>query len=606
MKKLSLYFIPVIMLMLQACTGQLLDSFRYQQAEETFQTKTEINTKIDLLWVVDNSASMDVVQKNLREKLRGFADVYMSPNWDIQIGVITTDTFLANSAFTGYINAPISGSSGYRSLHLKNLIQDRQGRGLNAGNDSKLAALQDLGVNMSSSPGTFSSGFSYGDIVPAWARGSDYAKLIPGVRDGPISGLCFEIQATFIVGNESGSSVLGPNCGVRDSADRTGVEKCLRPDGSQKNVEECVNTTLNDTVHSGKGIIATQLPSENTDANAWREQLIDDFMVNISVGTTGSGSERGLSSVSEFLDVNETSASKFFRKDSLRGVIILADEDDQSTVIPSNPPSIYSPFSDYVCDLDALEEGNADKFANARDYLANSYKYCCSGSSCRYENLGCAEKVIDGQSFTVGICPDESKLLPVASFKNKLVDYFYELDEVVEDAENPVARTSAGANFFAISIVPKTAATVSAMRAERTISTDRLDDLQYYSGGSVVTSDRIRQVSVDYGERYIAFADEVGNGSASFDIGEPDYAVILDSIGRTLVAKKSTFQLRFAPTAKEDMIVKIIRENGDEVVVRADQYEFEGKSLTITDFNLVLSLKSTDSLSVDYQPSSLD
>ncbi len=591
--------------LLQACTGQLLDSFRYQQAEETFQTKTEINTKIDLLWVVDNSASMDVVQKNLREKLRGFADVYMSPNWDIRIGVITTDAYLANPTFNNYLSSTIGGSVNYRSKHIKELIEFRQGLGFNSGNDSKLGVLSSLGVNQTSSRGTFSSGFTYGDMVPAWSQGADYARLIPGIRDGPISGLCFEVQTLFMIGNQPGSSILGPSCGVRDAADRTGVEKCLRPDSSQIGVEECVNTVLNDTVHSGKAIISTKLPDGNTDANAWRNQLVDDFMVNISVGTTGGGSERGLSSVEEFLNVNEVSESQFFRKDSLRGIIFLADEDDQSISIPS-PAGMYTPFDDYRCDLDALEEANTDKFADARNYLANDYKYCCSGNTCRYKDLGCSAKVIDGQSFTVGICQNESNLIPVSYFKDKLVDYFYALDEVEEDAVSPAPRTSEAANFFAVSIVPKTAATVLAMRAERTISTDRTDDLQYYSGGSVVTSQRIRQVSVDYGERFIAFADAVGNGSESFDIGEPDYSVILDNIGKTLVAKKSTFQLRFAPTQKSDMIVKIIRENGQIDIVAHDQYEFEGKSLTITDFNLVLSLKSTDNLSVDYQPSSLD
>ena len=607
LKKMNLRLMWLLVaLSFQACTGQLLDSFRYQQAEETFQTKTEINTKIDLLWVVDNSASMDIVQKNLREKLEGFADTYMSPNWDIQIGVITTDAYMANPAFSGYINSTISGSTNYRSKHMKDLIETRQGLGFTKNNDSKLAALDALDVDLSGTIGSFTTGFSYGDVVPAWSRGSDYVRLLPGIRDGPIGGLCFEIQSLFLVGNTDGSTILGPNCGVREESDRTGVEKCLRPDGSQKSVEECVNTALNDTVHSGKAIISTRLPNESTDANAWRAQLVDDFMVNISVGTTGGGSERGLSSVEEFLNVNEVSDTQFFRKGSLRGIIILADEDDQSTVIPATPPAVYSPYTDYVCDLDTLEDANTDKFASARDYLSNTYKYCCSGSSCRYENTGCSEKVVDGVTFKTGICQDESKLIPVSDFKDSLVDFFYGLDEVQEDDTDPAPRTSAAVNFFTVSIVPTTAATVNSMRAERVLSTDRLDDLEYYSGGIVKTSDRIRQVSVDYGKRYIEFANAVGNGSESFDIGESDYGVILDNIGKTLIAKKSAFQLKFAPTDKSEMIVKILREDGTEDIVEHSQYEFEGKELTITDLNLVLSLKSKDELFVDYQPSSLE
>ena len=42
------------------CTGQLPGSFRFAQLEETFSSSQELNTRVDILWVVDNSASMDV------------------------------------------------------------------------------------------------------------------------------------------------------------------------------------------------------------------------------------------------------------------------------------------------------------------------------------------------------------------------------------------------------------------------------------------------------------------------------------------------------------------------------------------------------------------
>lgn len=596
----------LLVLSLSACTGQLLDSFRYTQAKETFETKTEINTKIDMLWVVDNSPSMDIVQKNIREKLAGFANTYMSPSWDIRIGVITTDAYMANPVFNSYINATLGGSVGYRSKHMQDLINDRQSRGLNTSNDDRLQTLDSMGVSLGVTAGTFDSGFSYADVVPAWGLGEDYARLINGVRDGPISALCFELQPLFLIGNDGSSSILGPSCGTRDSADRTGTSTCLNPASGQNSVEECVNTTLNDSVRSGKAIIETRLPTSETDRAVWTEGLIDAFTVNISVGTAGGGSERGLGSVLEFVRVNEASETQFFRKGSLRGIIFLADEDDQSLRIPDSVTGIYSPYEDYRCDLDALEAANSDKFSNARDYLSNSYRYCCSGGSCRYENLGCSIKTVDGKDYKTGICPDESKLLSIEEVKSTLVDYFYELDEIEEDPENPEPRTAEAANFFAVSIVPTTAATIDQMRADRVESTDRLDDLEFYSGGVLVTQERIRQVSVDYGKRYIEFSQSVGNGSLSLDIGEPDYGVILDDIGRTLVEKKSTFNLRFAPTTKDEMIVKVLRADGSEEIVSHSQYEFSGKVLTITDLDLVLGLRSEDEMYIDYQPSSLD
>lgn len=601
-----LIFVALMLLGLSACTGQLLDSFRYQQAQETFQTQAEINTKVDILWVVDNSASMDVVQKNLRDKLAGFANTYLSPAWDIQIGVITTDAYLSHDAFQSYLNTTISGSAGYKSKHIEELIQDRQSRGFNLANDSKQQALNALGVNLGADEGRFQSGFTYADMVPAWGLGADYARLLPGVRDGPISALCFEVQPIFLVGNNSSTSVLSPNCSVKDASDVTGTSSCLAPSGSENSVEECVNTTLNDTVRSGSAIIKTRLPSSVADRAAWTEELINKFTVNISVGTTGGGSERGLSSVLRFLEVNESSDSRFFRKGSVRGVIFLADEDDQSMSIPEGVSGVYSPFEHYSCDLDALEAANADKFADARNHIANVSRYCCAGSSCRYRDTGCSAKTVDGQDFTTGICPDESRLLDVSSFRDQMVNFFYGLDELSEVDVPLENRNAEGANFFIASIVPTKASTINSMRADRITSTDRLDSLEYYSGASVVTRQRIRQQSVDYGKRYIEASQLTGNGSLALDIGEPDYGVILDEIGRTLVSKRSTFQLRFAPTQKADIILRVLRENGQSQDIAEEDYEFEGKTLTITNFDLVLSLSSEDSLFIDYQPSSLD
>ena len=600
--------ITTLSLMLPACTGQLLESFRYQQANEAFNTETEINTKIDLLWVVDNSSSMDIAQKNIREKVAGFADRYLSPNWDIRIGVITTDAYLANPVFNTYRNSEVGGSRGFRSNHLNQLITERQGRGLNTSNDSKLATLGSLNVSFSAGTrGTFSSGYLFKDLVPAWGAGADYARLLPGLRDGPISGLCVESQSYFFAENPDGNpNILGPDCTIRNAADRSGTSTCRNPDSGQTSVTECVNTSLNDSVRSGKAIISTQLP-DGANLSTWKQQLVDDFMVNISVGSVGGGSERGLSSLEEFVKVNEVSATQFFRPGSLRGVIFLTDEDDQSMRLPevTSIPVNFDPFTDYRCDLATLSTANTGKFLDAEDYIANTFKYCCSGGTCRYANMGCSEKIVDGTGFKVGVCPDTTKLIPVAEFETLLTNYFYDLDAIVE--EDGVARSASKANYFSVAIVPLEAATITALRAERNQSDDRLDSIELFNmSGTLTTTKRLRIPSVDLGERYKSFTEAVGNGSIALDIGEPDYSVILDHIGKTLLDKKSRFSLRFAPTKKSDMLVTITRANGSEIRLSEDQYDFEGKTLIILDEALVLSLKSTDKLFVDYQPSSLD
>jgi hypothetical protein len=599
--------ISALLALLPACTGQLADAFRYQQAKEAFNTETEINTKIDLLWVVDNSSSMDIAQKNIREKVAGFANRYLSPSWDIRIGVITTDAYLANPVFANYLNSEVGGSRGFRSNHLNLLIADRQGRGLTTSNDSKLAKLSALNVSFASGTrGTFSSGYLFKDLVPAWASGTDYARLLPGLRDGPISGLCVESQSYFFAENPDGNpNILGPQCTIRDAADRTGNTTCLNPDSGQTSVTECVNTSLNDTVRSGKAIISTQLPAGQS-VSAWKQQLSRDFMVNISVGSVGGGSERGLSSVDEFLRVNETSASRFFRAGSLRGVIFLTDEDDQSMRLPSiaSVPAGYNPFSDYRCDLQTLVDANVGKFADPQGYISTTFQYCCSGTSCRYANLGCAAKTVEGTDFKVGVCPDSTKLIPVQEFADKITDHFYQLDGLSVEAGQ--AKTAAGANFFTMAIVPLKASVITSLRNERNLSDDRLDDIKLYNGATLTTSKRIRIPSVDYGERYKQFVEKVGNGSLALDIGEADYSVILDHIGKTLIDKKSRFPLKFFPSKKSDMLVSIIRADGSSIQLVEDQYDYEGKTLIILDEDLVLSLKASDKLFVDYQPASLE
>ena len=593
-----------------SCTGQILDSFRYDQQVETFQSEVEINTKIDLLWVIDNSSSMDVSQKSLREKFAGFARTYLKPYWDIRVAVITTDTYIAHPAFARWAGTQIPGSPGFRSYHL-----DQNMGSLSA---DKKTLLQGLNVTTSGTTGVFTNGMTYGDQVPVWKRGTDYARLLPGLHDGPITGLCIERLAYFLAGDDVANGVFGPQCFIRDLSNDVGPDKCIEPGAGESSVSQCVNTVLNDSVRSGKALIETQMPSSYTSGeDAWIEQLIRDFTVNISAGSSGSGSERGLGSVIEFINYNEASdsATKFFRPGAEHGIIFLTDEDDQTLPVPEASSvatgDLFTPDTYYVCDLASLAESNViasdpsrDTLAEAEVWVRDTMKYCGTGAAYSVQAKSCPERTVDGLTYRLGVCPDETDAThgqprSISSIKAELDTFFAALDNGTP-------------NYFISVITPIKAASIASLQEARFKSDDRLGDLWFYakSGASApytysaIQRDRVRLRAVDIGQRYIDLANSVGNGSEVYDIAEPDYGTILDDIGLTLIQKKSSFQLTREASDKEQIILKVIHADKSQTEVSKDQYEVNGKVLVITDTAFVLALKATDKILIDYQPTS--
>ena len=100
----------------------------------------------------------------------------------------------------------------------------------------------------------------------------------------------------------------------------------------------------------------------------------------------------------------------------------------------------------------------------------------------------------------------------------------------------------------------------------------------------------------------MALSDAVGNGSLKLELGAANFDTLLDEIGMTIVQNKGAFTLARAPTGFEDMQVFIVHGDGTTYQVQAAQMSIAGTVLTITDLNLVLSLKSTDIISLNYQP----
>ena len=374
-----------------ACTQQKPNSFRLEQQLESFAVASEINTKVDLLYVVDNSASMDVSQDRLRRGFGSFAAKYLRPAWDIRVGVITTDAYMANPAFRDYLKTTIAGTQNWTSPY----IQSRLSTFVNPSWDTNLVDLQS---------GAFSHGITWNGQVPAW--GPNYARLVPGVHDGPIAALCSEQHPYFFYGTTQ--------CRIRDDQNASsGPSHCLNPAAGESSITQCVNTVENDTIHSGRPILSTRSGSDT---------LVSDFMINASVGAAGAGSERGLQSVLQFLADNESSDSQFFRSGSQRVIIFVTDEDDQSLSIPSPAPKGFTTYTGYL--------------------------------------TNCPPKTVDGYTYKLTICADPAQLIAVSNVKEQLDKFFSNLDGI----------PGTPSNYLIIPIVALTGSAIQELQQMRVAS----------------------------------------------------------------------------------------------------------------------------------------
>lgn len=534
------------------CTGQIPGSFRLKQVEELLDSQLDVNTKIDLLWVVDNSASMDVSQDKLRRGFEAFATKYMIPTWDIRVAVITTDTYIANTVWNQYRSSIMPGTIGWISPY----ILTRLGTWVNPSWNPNL-------VNLVT--GRFDGGVRYNEVIPLWS--THFSRLLPGLHDGPITGLCFEGLPYFMDGQSQ--------CKTRDAAlANRGVDHCLTPTGGETAITQCVNTVQNDTVRSGKAIIETMPPAGQDPNQAWRDTLIKNFRINITTGSAGHGSERGFSSVLQMLSDNEGTTTAFFRANTVRGIIFVSDEDDQS-LDPNRTSPNANPMSYYKCDQASLVTLNPGK------NITGVNGYCCTTAGCTYggEGISCTEKHVDDYAYTVSLCPRTDMLIPVSTVKSQLDDFFLRLD----------GAQSTTANYFVSVITPLTEQSIRDLQTARTNEDNQVPNA-------------MKTVAVDRGDRYISLVSAVGNGSSTADIGANDYSAFLDALGRKIVEKKSVFTLKRAPTGTEDLSVYIKNISGGIYEIPKSKISINDKTLTLTDIDLVLSLTSTDKLLVSYQP----
>jgi hypothetical protein len=615
------------MLLFTRCTQQIPGEFLLQQQNETFsgQTKVQINTKIDMLWVVDNSSSMDVEQAKLRSGFAAFAQKYMQPTWDIHLAVIPTDLYLAAPEFSNYRNTVLSGSNNYVSPTMNvNFV------GSTAFPSSLSAySVYNSGASKWELPG---SGIILSALNPSWNIGTsstlddNYSLLnstifSSSVHDGPIPGFCNEYVPYFLWGAthcnwREESAVLAADSGLttyNGQSVTTATANCLNGDsntGSSEDINsataKCVNTIVNNNIHSGNPVIST--------LGANTQSLINNFTINITTGTAGHGSERGMQSVLQLLADNEKSGSSsaFFRKGATRIIIFVTDEEDQ-TMVAETPAEIagetgYGPFTHYFCDqASLLASGNPAGLVNT------SSGFCCNNSSCefgtgggnypgtvasglsckfgnaQYKNIsGSGDGTLgssNGSGYTIGICPDPAKLVAVSAIKSQLDSFFLALDGA--GATSP--------NYSVFPIVPLTGASITTLQEDR-----NYDDTSVLSASG--NNQGLNMWAVDRGDRYIQLGTLVGNGSTALDLASSDYSGVLNSIGEELTTQKGTFTLNRAPTSQEQTIVEVAHGDGSVTVINSSQYSLNGNILTITDINVILSFASTDTIVVNYQP----
>lgn len=58
-----------------------------------------LNTKVDLLWVIDNSSSMTPLQQNLTANFNSFISNFVTKGYDFQLAVTTTEAYASTPAF---------------------------------------------------------------------------------------------------------------------------------------------------------------------------------------------------------------------------------------------------------------------------------------------------------------------------------------------------------------------------------------------------------------------------------------------------------------------------------------------------------------------------
>lgn len=104
MKAVKLIVLASAILSVVACDKGSTSYSLLEDGSSFQQNSSPVNTKVDVLWVIDNSGSMQSSQNNLAANFPTFINSFVSKGYDFQLGVTTTDAFLARPEWTFYYN----------------------------------------------------------------------------------------------------------------------------------------------------------------------------------------------------------------------------------------------------------------------------------------------------------------------------------------------------------------------------------------------------------------------------------------------------------------------------------------------------------------------
>ncbi len=100
MKKSLMLCMTGVFAFLTGCGGGSDPSFSLGSVGDGFQQVQSSNTKIDILWVIDNSGSMRASQEDLRDNFNSFISDFLAQGYDFQMAITTSEAFLSTDSGT--------------------------------------------------------------------------------------------------------------------------------------------------------------------------------------------------------------------------------------------------------------------------------------------------------------------------------------------------------------------------------------------------------------------------------------------------------------------------------------------------------------------------
>lgn len=115
-------------LALSGCGGGSASYSLLSEGENFQQNASSQDTRLDVLFVIDNSGSMGTSQTNLANNFPSFIQKFSEKNYDFQIAVTTTDAYLSLPAWASYYGQSPTPSA-YEGLPQEYKARFRDGRG---------------------------------------------------------------------------------------------------------------------------------------------------------------------------------------------------------------------------------------------------------------------------------------------------------------------------------------------------------------------------------------------------------------------------------------------------------------------------------------------